>query len=391
MKRKRILITLMLLCLCLLLTAAGSAPESGMTRCLVIGYDRFVKMPSTEPASANNAETMAVLLEDFLPGEKQIRLQVNGPGTVEEFERLVLETFGENREEDTALLYMSTHGVVRPDEPGGMALLLSDGTREEGLTPDRLREILDSVRGKKIVIADACRSGALIGRGTESGVDYFAADEYRVLVSAGAEEDSWFWSAETDEYTGTGYFTGALENALRASDPEQIDPDGNGTVSLHELTERLREIHGASTVYCRPDGSGESLFRLPDDRKAGAGLRAVSIGQTETDGEILTLKIRFRAEEPVRLMYQLVPSRRGRWDFEHAVRMPDRERTGLIRGLVSPGEKERTIRLSRESLGEEGRALMQVISLQGDERRPAAEAGWVIEILLPVQENDESE
>ena len=71
--------------------------------------------------------------------------------------------------------------------------------------------------------------------------------------------------------------------------------------------------------------------------------------------------------------------------------MPDRERTGLIRGLVSPGEKERTIRLSRESLGEEGRALMQVISLQGDERRPAAEAGWVIEILLPVQENDESE
>ena len=81
----------------------------------------------------------------------------------------------------------------------------------------------------------------------------------------------------------------------------------------------------------------------------------------------------------------------GRWDFEHAVKTPDRERTDLIRGLVSPGEKERTIRLSAESLGEDGKALMQIISQQGKERTPVAEAGRVIEMLPEMQEKKEEE
>lgn len=377
----------LMLCAALCLPAVTDpSPGWGVTRCLVVGFDRFVTMPSTGHASENNTETMAALLEDFLPGEKQITLHVDGPGTVKDFEDLIQDTFRGAREEDTALLYLSTHGVIREDAPGGMALLLSDGEQEEGLTPDRLREMLDEIPGRKIVMADACRSGTLIGRGKEKGRDFFGDDAYRVLVSAGADEDSWFWSAEEDVYTGTGYFTEALNSALRASDPEQIDPDGDGTVSLRELTARLREIHGASTVYCRPDDDGEPLFILPKDRHPGGRLLGLQFGRVAQDGDSLTLTIRFRAEEQVRLTYQLVPSRNGRWDFEHAVKMPDRERTGLIRGLVSPGEKERTIRLSPESLGEDGRALMQIISMRGEERRPAAEAGKVIEIFPAVQE-----
>jgi len=380
----------LMLCVALCLPAmTAPSPGWGMTRCLVVGFDRFVTMPSTGHASANNTETMAALLEDFLPGEKQITLHVDGPGSIEDFEGLILETFAGARDEDTALLYISTHGVDREGAPGGMALLLSNGEQEEGLTPDRLRLILDRIPGRKILMADACRSGALIGRGKENGRDFFAADDYRVLVSAGSEEDSWFWSAEEDEYTGTGYFTEALDSALRASDPGQIDPDGDGTVSLKELTARLREIHGASTVYCRPDDNGEPLFILPEERSAGGRLRGLRFEPVVADEDSLTLSIRFRVEEQVRLTYQLVPSRNGRWDFEHAVKAPDRERTGLIRGLVSPGEKERTIRLSPESLGEDGRALMQIISLRGEEQRPAAEAGRVIEIFPIGQENNQ--
>ena len=389
-RKQRAVILLAGLVLCLPVMTA-SAPGKGITRCLLAGYDRFVSMPATEPASANNTGMMAALLEDFLPGEKQIYLQTDRPGTVEGFEQLVSEVFADAREEDTALIYLSTHGVSRPNDPGAIALLLSDGEREEGITPAKLREILDNVPGRKILIADACRSGGLIGRGTEAGTDWFADDDYRVLVSGGAEEDSWFWNTETDEYLGTGYFTEALDNALRASDPRQIDQDGSGTVSLQELTVRLRDIHGASTVYSRPEESREELFVLPEDRKAGPRLRGMSIGPVNAEGESITLSLCFRAEEPVRVMYQLVPSRNGRWDFEHAVRMPDREKTGLIRGLLSPGEKERTIRLSRQSLGEDNRALMQVISLRGEERTPAAEASRVIENLPDGQENNEVE
>jgi len=375
--KKSIICVLLSLLLVPLLGMKGGTGE-GVTRCLLIGCDRFVSMPATEPASANNVETMGTLLGDFLGENTVISRQVNGPGTVGAFETLVKETFREARGADTALIYLSTHGLLKEGERE-MALLLSDGTEEERLTPERLKEILDEVPGKKILILDACHSGAVIGRGAEGMTNWFEDDACRVLVSSGATEDSWFWSAETDEYTGTGYFTAAMDSALRASDPEQIDPDGSGEVSLEELTARLREIHGASTVYCWPEEDREPIFRLPADRKPGSRLQGVRFGEAETDGESVVLPIRFRAGEAVRVMYQLVPSRNGKWDFEHTVRLPDREKTGLIRGLVSPGEKDRTIRLSRDSLGEDGRALMQIVTLQGENLTPVAEAGTVVQ------------
>ena len=371
-----------LICGLLLIPALfrGGGAAEGVTRCLLIGCDRFVSMPATEPAGANNVETMAALLADFLPEGTAVCRQADGIGTVADLERLTAETFREAGTGDVSLIYLSTHGVLR-DQPEGpwMALLLSDGAREEYLTPAALREMLDRIPGRKVLILDACHAGAIIGMGWE-GINWFEAEDYRVLVSGGALEDSWFWNMETDEYTGTGYFTAAMDCALRASDPEQIDPDGSGNVSLSELTGRLREIHAASTVYCWPEESLEPLFPLPADRKPGSRLQGVTFGTVETDGETLTLPIRFRAGESVRVLYQLVPSRNGRWDFEHAVRLPDREKAGLIRGLLSPGEKERTIRLSVRSIGEDGRALMQMISLRGEEQTPATEAGTLITV-----------
>ena len=355
-----------------------------VTRCLLIGCDRFVSMPGTEPASANNVETMAALLTDFLPEDTAedtlIIRQVNGTGTVAGFEQLVADAFRRANEADTCLVYLSTHGLLQMDENGPkMSLLLSDGAEEEKLSPETLRDTLDKLPGKKILILDACHSGAVIGKGWDEG-NPFEGSDCRVLVSSGAMEESWFWNTETDGYTGTGYFTAAMENALRASDPEQIAPDGKGNVSLQGLTARLREIHGASTVYCWPEEDQETLFRLPADRKTGSHLQGIAFGEAERDGDAVVLPIRYKAGEAVRVMYQLVPGRNGTWDFEHAVRLPDREKTGLIRGLVSPGEKERKIRLTAKSLGEDGKALMQIITFSGDGLTPAAEAGHVISI-----------
>ena len=130
---------------------------------------------------------------------------------------------------------------------------------------------------------------------------------------------------------------------------------------------------------------------------AGDRLRGATFGEPELTGDMLVLPISFRAEEPVRVLYQLVPSRNGRWDFEHAVRQPDRERTGLTRGLVSPGEKDRKIRMSVRSIGEDGKALMQIITLRGGGRIPEVDAGTVVWAppeegnLRPVQENTETE
>ena len=381
--KKKVLLCLLFCLLLIPLPGMKSGQGEGVTRCLLIGCDRFVSMPGTEPASANNVDTMEALLSDFLPEGTPIFRQVNGPGSVEGFEQLAADAFREAGNADTSLIYLSTHGILR-DEAGKqtLLLLLSDGTAEERVGPEKLREVLDRVPGKKVLILDACHSGEVIGCGGGDGINRFEDDSYRVLVSSGALEESWFWNVETDGYTGTGYFTSAMDSALRASDPAQIDPDGSGDVSLEELTARLREIHGASTVYCWPEESREPLFRLPADRKTGSRLQGVAFGEPETDGDAVALPIHFRAGEPVRVTYQLVPSRNGRWDFEHAVRLPDREKTGLIRGLLSPGEKDRRIRLSVKSIGEDGRALMQIISLRGDGTTPAAEAGRVIQIKV---------
>ena len=352
----------------------------GVTRCLLIGCDRFVSMPGTEPASANNVNTMEALLADFLPEGTEISRQVNGPGDIDGFEQLVADTFRGAKQADTSLIYLSTHGVLKTEAgEQKMFLLLSDGTEEGALSPETLRNTMEKIPGRKILILDACHSGAVIGKGWD-GPNPFEGSSCLVLCSSSAQEDSWFWNTETDEYTGTGYFTAAMDRALRASDPEQIDPDGSGEVSLKELTERLRGIHGASTVCCWPEESEDKLFRIPQDRKTGARLQGVSFGETETDGDAVFLPIRFRAGESVRVIYQLVPGKNGKWDFEHAVRLPDKEKTGLIRGLLSPGEKERKIRLTAGSLGEDGRALLQIISYTGSSLTPSVEAGTVIEI-----------
>ena len=370
----------------------------GVTRCLLIGCDRFVSMPGTEPASANNVDTMEALLADFLPEGTEISRQVNGPGSVEGFGQLVADTFRDAKQADTSLIYLSTHGIIHNSEfinqnSGNessvydMVLLLSDGETEGKLSPEELRNVLEKIPGRKILILDACHSGAVIGKGWD-GLNPFEGSGCLVLCSSSAQEDSWFWNTETDEYTGTGYFTAAMDRALRASDPEQIDPDGNGEVSLKELTERLRGIHGASTVCCWPEESEDQLFRIPQDRKTGARLQGVSFGETETDGDAVFLPIRFRAGESVRVIYQLVPGKNGKWDFEHAVRLPDKEKTGLIRGLLSPGEKERKIRLTAGSLGEDGKALLQIISYTGSSLTPSVEAGTVIEIHNSELRND---
>ena len=106
----------------------------------------------------------------------------------------------------------------------------------------------------------------------------------------------------------------------------------------------------------------------------------MAFGEPERDGDGVKLPIRYRAGEKVRVMYQLVPSRNGKWDFEHSVRLPDKERTGLIRGLVSPGEKDRKIRLTLQSLGEDGKALLQIICYYGNSLTPSVEAGKMISV-----------
>lgn len=330
------------------------APEPE-TRFLAVGMDLFVTRDTTSPCSANNAETMAALAAACLPEGTRITRRVNGPGSAAELSELILGAFAGAKEGDTSILYLSTHGELWvTGETSLAALVLSDGTKEEAISAEALRTMMDRIPGKKVLILDCCHAGA--------AAKAFDDPEWRVIAGCGPEEDCYFQSAGQD--TGTGYFTTALENALRAADPEQIDPDGDGQVSLKELSARVREIYGVSTPVFLPEGDESPLFLLGGDR-APERLLGLDFGEAAEKDGTLTLSFTFRTETAVKVEYRLVPAGENGWDFAGAVRLPDRERTGSVRGLMAPGEKSRSIQVSRDRLGPEGRALLQVISLRG--------------------------
>ena len=333
------------------LCAESEAPATEF-RCLAVGIDRFVNEENTAPCSANNAEAMAGLFGDCLPEGTKITRRVNGPTGQEEMEDLILEAFSGAGKEDTNILYLSTHGVIW-EEAGTekTAWILSDGEHEEALEPEDLRMMMDQIPGKKVLILDCCHAGA--------AAEIFAGPDWRLIAGCEADEDCYFWAA--GEVTGTGYFTAALENALRASAREQIDPDGNGEVSLKELAGRIREIYGVSTAVFQPEEDQESLFLLPEEQMQERLLDLRFDPETEEG----TLQFHFRTETQVKLEYRLVPMGENGWDFSRTAKLPDRERSGQKRGVVSPGKKDRLIRVSRERLGEDGKALLQIVSWRG--------------------------
>ena len=337
--------------------SAAPAAESPAPacRCLAVGIDRFVNEENTTPCSANNAEGIAGLFGDCLPEGSRVTRRVDGPASAAEMENLILDAFRGAGEKDTSYLYLSTHGVIwEEDGTEKTALILSDGLREEALEPRALREMMDRIPGKKVLILDCCHAGAV--------AESFTGPEWRVLAGCGAGEDCFFWAA--GEVTGTGYFTAAIENALRASGREQIDPDGNGEVSLKELAERIREIYGISGAVFLPEEEGSCLFSLPEKQADERILDLRFDPAAEEEGQV-TLQFHFRTETAVKLEYRLIPSGENGWDFSRAAKLPDRERSGQKRGVLSPGEKDRTIRVSRDRLGGDGRALLQIVSFRG--------------------------
>lgn len=345
---------------------AEPEPPAAEFRCLAVGMDRFVNEENTAPCSANNAETMAGLFGDCLPEGTKIIRRVNGPAGRAEMESLILEAFGDAGQEDTSILYLSTHGVIWEEEgTEKTAWILSDGEHEEALEPETLRMMMDRIQGKKVLILDCCHAGA--------AAELFAGPDWRLLAGCGIDEDCYFWAA--GEVTGTGYFTSALENALRASAPEQIDPDGNGEVSLKELAGRIREIYGVSTAVMLPEEDEETLFLLPEAQTQERLLDLRFDPETEEG----TLQFHFRTETQVKLEYRLVPMGENGWDFSRMAKIPDRERSGQKRGVMSPGEKDRSIRVSRERLGEDGKALLQIVSWRGLHGQiPVPEATYII-------------
>ena len=375
----------------------AAARTDGVSRALLIGCDLFLTEEDTAPSSRNNVLQMAETLRQGRAEPSSLILRPEGISGEAELDALITEAFGGARAGDVSYFYISTHGRWSPgDDNAAMTLLLSDGEHEAGLTAARLREMLDRVPGVKVLLIDACHSGAMIGKGVSAPFDnLFTGPDYKVICSSGGAEESWFWSGYEETQTrlnGAGYFSGALQRGLSAENGRAADTNRDGEITLSELKRFLRQQHGASTVQTYPEEDDFPVFRYDPEQEdeRGAALRGLHFEGSLLTPEDAGLALSFTVTRPVRVGYQVVLQQGGRWDFDHAsVQFDDEERFGAwgdTPGLLSPGLRDRVIVL-RPGEAEEppsGYALVQVLTL--DRGEVAIAASCVV--CVPAGEGD---
>lgn len=341
------------------------------TRVLLIGCDRFLTQQDTYPASHHNTEAMAAALSSLREQPAALVSLPDGLPSEEALSAAVDTAFGGCAEDDLCIFYISTHGLWEEGlRAGEFRLLLSDGVAETALGADRLKTLLDAVPARKLLILDACHSGAVIGRGVPLPAEnLFAGDRYLVLCSSGGMEDSWYWSSDDGTGAGAAFFTDCLVRGISDAGNAEADENLDRTVTLSELYRYLLSSHGASCAQVYPEDCGETVFLLPERVRTnrGALLQHVCFESGALSIASPSISLSFTVLQPTRVAYRLIYQRGGSWDFAHPELIWDQpELPGMPAGSLEPGYKERTVTLhTRDEDYGEGYVLLQVLAVRG--------------------------
>ena len=347
-----------------------------VNRALLIGCDRFLSQTATTPSSYNNVIRMEEALSSGAMEFDVLMTRPEGLSSTGDLAAMILDAFSAADEDDVSYFYISTHGVWEEGMTSGqMTLLLSDGERETAVSAWMLRTMFDQIRGKKVLIIDACHAGAMLGKGVNTQLtNVFAGKDYIVICSSGGAEQSWFWSGDIDgeRLAGAGYFSGALIRSISAEGNFSADDNRDGEITLTELKRSLADHHGASTVRTYPENGDEPLFTYDASVYAGRRRDALIEG-ISFESDVLTaddpnVYFTFNVVTRVQVAYQLVYHRNGRWDFDNAQIIYDNNgdfasypKAGRT---LSLGMKERAISISRDQEGSSGYVLLQLLTIE---------------------------
>ena len=339
-------------------------------RALLIGCDYFVSQEDTYPAAEHNLR----LLSDALSGDSRrymlIRSYAGKIASVEALEAAVQGAFQGAGPEDVSLLYISTHGLFADGASNASAaLLLSDGETEEMLEAAALEKILDAVPGQKVVILDACNSGAFIGKGLSGGADQllFSNPAYKILCSAGGSEASWYWQGTASAGdSGASYFATVLANGLGVAGDYAADANLDGQITLAETYAFLRENYAASTPQVYPQEDKDFVLFAYDPqrlRKIDKAITDITFEDTLLTAGQSEVTFSFTVQRQVELYYQIIYHQDGAWQFGQAQHYLDGEQ---LDGTVLPGRKERTLSLDTGWQDAHGYAIIQLITREED-------------------------
>lgn len=124
----------------------------------------------------NDAAGMATMLRQMTATPYQVT--VNNNLTDSGMINAIRSTFASAGPNDVSLFYFSGHGANSPDTGFHGALV---GVHHTYLSVARLRETLDTIPGRKIVIIDSCHSGKMIGKSTDN-VDSSVLNAFNSVV-----------------------------------------------------------------------------------------------------------------------------------------------------------------------------------------------------------------
>lgn len=352
------------------LSAASQTPRDSLSlRALLIACDDFVSQPDTTPSSFNNAVALRRALLQDARGYRRVRVSLNQALDGAGFSALAAQAFEGAGEGDVSLVYLSTHGLKGGEKGDEFVALMSDGEMETYLSSGDIFAGLKNIPGKKVLILDACFSGAAINKGAEEPRtrSLFSGPDFKVLTSAGGMEPSFLWTDGLGTVRGGSYFAQALVDGLSVSGRFAADENRDGRVTLRELHAHQLRAYGASTPYAYPEMDDFVVLEYDASRAAGpvrpVGGLAFESRVIRDGGEAFLFS--YNLYQPARLAYQLVYEQGGSWRFQAPQNI-------MEDGVLPPGRRQATLMLQPGLAGLSGYLLMMVVTVEEDRAVPQA-------------------
>ena len=364
----------------LLLLLSLSLPALADTRALLVACSDFVTQMDLGAAISGNLHMIGSAFLSAGVGLGSLSIEDGTIGTQEALSAALHDAFDEAVEGDLSILYLCTHGVLSSADDGQVYLLLGDGQTESPLSAQDLYDLIKGIQGDKLLIVDACYSGALIGRGmpqqgrlpgariteTTFSSPFLADSSVHVLTSASGSESSWYYDSEGLSTGAVSYFASALSSGLGLYGAPEADLSGDGLVTLSEL-HRYLSVAVPSSSSQLLSTRADSL-QLPVARGAmlSRPLMGFSYGTSLLTTDDPSLDFSFTVtRDAASVQYRLVDYADGAWDWNSAYTFLDGGDDGS--GALSPGRKQRTLSLSGLMPEDGGYLMLQVFSIVGDE------------------------
>jgi WD40 repeat protein len=202
--------------------------------------------------------------ERKLFGEIRYNLLSNEKANVETIVEVV-DALSATDENDMVVIFMAGHGVRARD--GEFYFLTSDGSFEEpekeGVSWSLLSEYLARIKGRVILLLDACHSGSIVNEtvvpNEELAQQFFTGGHGGVMVFSASKGRQ--YSLESPDIAGGfGIFTYALIQGL-GPNAKEADTNSNGYVEFMELVDYVSEyVHKETKGEQTPWLSRKELF-----------------------------------------------------------------------------------------------------------------------------------